>query len=142
MGSTLSERRDLLERIAYVLADAHAGCDVDPAADLAAYVELDGREIVLGLRPFDEHPTEVPWEADVQDSWWALVLTTRGRAHLLDAPDRGPEQILSTFARSRDGHEVSLLRRGDTLTELPGRAEGRIPDLLRRLLPACTRGRP
>jgi hypothetical protein len=141
MGSTLSAHPDLLERVAHVIDDAHQPDDVH----LAAFVELDADDpeaMVLGVRPFESHPTEVDWSREVQDSWWALVLCVRGRAHFLDEPDRGAEPIVSTFARSRDGHEVSLLRRGEVVTVLPERAVGRIPDLLRSLLPADPRGHP
>ena len=135
MGSTRSERRDLLERVAHCIAEAHHRTAF-PVTHLVSFVELRGGELHGGIRAFDEHPTEVLTPADVRPSWWALVLCTRGDAHLLDEPDRPAQPIVSTFARSRDGDEVSLLRRGEDLTRLPGWAAGRIPDLLRSLLPA------
>jgi hypothetical protein len=141
MGSTCSDHPDLLGRIAHLIDEAHQPADVH----LAAYLEVDADDpgaLVLGVRRFDEHPTDVDWSLEVQDSWWALVLCVRGRAHFLDEPDHGPEPIVSTFARSRDGSEVSLLRRRGVVTLLPERAVGRIPDLLRMLLPAPARARP
>jgi hypothetical protein len=139
MGSTPTDRRHLLEQVARTIAEAHHRAPAEPSTHVAAFVELDGEEVVLGVRWFDAHPAALPWADEVQDTWWALVLCTRGRAHFLDRPDVAPEPIASTFARSRDGHELSLLRRGGELTELPGRAEGRIPDLLRTLLPVHAR---
>ena len=141
MGSTLIDRRELLERFAHLIDDAHQPADTH----LAAYLELDTDDpdgLTVGVRPFDEHPTEVDWSREVQDSWWAVALCVRGRAHFLDDPARGPERIVSTFARSRDGQEVSLLRRDGVVTRLPEEAVGRIPDLLRSLLPAESRARP
>jgi hypothetical protein len=140
MGSTRSERRDLLELVARSMADAHHRAAF-PVTHLVSFVELRGDELHGGVRAFEEHPCEVLVPAEVEQSWWALVLCSRGTAHLLDEPDGCARPIVSTFARSRDGDEVSLLRRGDELTTLPGWATGRIPDLLRSLLPAHESGR-
>jgi hypothetical protein len=99
-------------------------------------VALEEDDVVLGVRRLDPtlHPTIELAGLVAEPSWWALCLCTHGRARFLDEPDRLPEAIVSTFAVDRCGTEVSLLRRGATVTELPGPALGRIPELLRSIL--------
>ena len=131
MGSTVLPL-DLLERIAHLIdAASH-----DPTDHIAASVELDEGELVLGVRTFDLHPTLALAGLVAPPSWWGLIVCSPGRAHFLDQPDRPPEPIVSTYARSRDGAEVSLLRRGTDVTRLPGPAEGRIPELVQGILDA------
>ncbi len=100
------------------------------------YVALDGEELELGLRELDPavHPTVELAGLVAEPRWWALCLVCHGTARFLDAPGDRPERIVSTYAVARDGHEVSLLRRGHAVEELPGTAAGRIPDLLRHVL--------
>ena len=141
MGSTPSERRALLELITLDVASVHHRT-TSPLLHLVAGVQPRATDVELGFLAFDDHPADVLPRYDDLARWWAIVLSSRGTAHFLDQPDGAPEPIVSTFARSRDGHEISLLRRGDQLDVLPGRGEGRIPDLLRTLLPTERRARP
>ena len=136
MGSALHPLHvpDFLTSIAHILDRSNHR----PAGHLAMYVALlEGTdELELGhrwLHP-DLHPTFELADLVAPASWWAFGLSTTGRAHFLDEPDRGPEPIVSTFVRERNGLEVSLLRRGASVTELSGPAEGRIPDLVRAIL--------
>jgi hypothetical protein len=131
MGSTVRPR-DLLEQIAH-LVDA-AGVDLPHLDPFAVVVERIDGEVVLGLRCLHAHPTVALAGLVAPPSWWALLLCTSGHAHLLASPNLAPEPIVSTYGRSRDGDEVSLLRRGSSVTELTGPAEGRIPDLVRAIL--------
>jgi hypothetical protein len=108
----------------------------DWAGDVLVTVTLDGEEVELGVRELDPalHPTVELADLRADPSWWALCLVTHGQARFLDALDQPPERIVSTYAVDREGHEVSLLRRGAAVEELPGPALGRVPDLLRTIL--------
>ena len=94
----------------------------------------DREQVVLSLRALEGHPCEDLAGFQAPPGCWALILVTPGRAHLLDAPDEAPVRIVSTYLLHRDGRSVSLLRRGDEVSELPGPAVGRIPDLCSRIL--------
>jgi hypothetical protein len=109
-----------------------------------AHISVDGDELELGLRELDPdlHPTMELAGLVADPRWWALCLVTRGRAHLLDAPDAPSEPVVSTYAVDRAGHEVSLLRRGTEVEELTGPVVGRIPDLLRHILDAPAAASP
>lgn len=124
--------RDRLSSIAVLLDESSARSDVD----LHVYVTDDGRAFELGLRALDPrlHPCEELRGLVAAEDWWAVGLVLHGRLRFLDGGDRGPEPIRSTYLVARDGTEVSLLRRGDEVTELAGPAEGRLPDLLRTML--------
>lgn len=131
MGSTV-RTRGLLEQIAHIVDASSVG----HPEHLAVFVELLDGEIVLGLRNLDDHPTAALAGLVAPPSWWAFLLCTSGRAHFLADVHRAPEPIFSTYGRSREGDEVSLLRRGSSVTVLTGPAEGRIPDLVRAILTA------
>jgi hypothetical protein len=121
---------DLLAALAHVVEEA---VHRDPAGT-AVYVKREGEEIELGIRALDPelHPCLELRGLIAPDDWWAVGLVTHGTATFLD--EQRSERIVSSFFRSRDGDEVSLLRRGEDVQELPGRGEGRIPDLLRSAL--------
>ena len=121
---------DLLTAIAHVVEEA---VHPDPAGAIA-YARLEGHEVELGLRPLDPdlHPCLELRGFVAPDDWWAFGIVTHGTATFLDEQRR--ERIVSAFFRSRDGQEVSLLRRGGRVEELPGLAEGRVPDLVREAL--------
>jgi hypothetical protein len=125
---------DVLSWVAEVLDLSN----VDEPGHLAMYVALTDEvgELEVGMRWLhpDLHPTVELAGLVAPRSWWAFGLSTTGRAHFLDEPDRAPERIVSTYVRERNGCEVSLLRRGSSVTELNGPAEGRIPDLVRSIL--------
>jgi hypothetical protein len=130
MAATTPTDSELLVALAHIVEEAvHS----DPAGT-AIFVRRTGGEIELGLRPLDPelHPCLELRGFVAPEDWWAFGLVAHGTATFLDE-DRS-ERIVSTHLRSRSGEEVSLLRRGDTVQELPGRGEGRIPDLLRSVL--------
>ncbi len=131
MRSTIHLSDHLLEQIARWFDRScfggihHAALFVEPCG---------GDEAVFGVRAFADHPTDALGGLVAPSRWWAFALCTRGQEHFPDGADQEPEPIFSTFARSRNGHEVSLLRRGQEVTRLHGPAEGRVPDLVRAIL--------
>jgi hypothetical protein len=96
-------------------------------------------DVELGVRPVPEgsHPFGVLAGFEAPEEWWAFGVRVRGRARFLDDEDRAPEPVATTFLVDRAGGEASLLRAAGEVRPLPGRAEGTIPDLCRRVL-----GRP
>jgi hypothetical protein len=130
-----SLRRSILERLTAVAHAAEQACLLSPD-DVLVRVIAHQHEVELGLLPLDPdlHPCEELRGFVAPEEWWAVGLVVRGRAHLLDEPDRQPEPIVSTFFIERGGAEVSLLRRGNRVDEGPGRAEGRLPDLCRSMV--------
>jgi hypothetical protein len=114
---------------------AEQACLLSPD-DVLVRVISHPHEVELGLLPLapDRHPCEELHGFVAPDEWWAVGLVVRGRAHFLDEPGRQPEPIVSTFFVERGGVEVSLLRRGDEVSEGPGRVEGRLPDLCRAMV--------
>jgi hypothetical protein len=136
MAVTTPTDTELLAALARILEEAvHS----DPAGT-AIFVRRFDSEIELGLRRLDPelHPCLELRGFVAPEDWWAFGLVTHGTATFLDE-DRS-ERIVSTHLRSRSGEEVSLLRRGDTVQELPGRGVGRIPDLVRSVLPLAPGG--
>ena len=124
--------RDRLASIARVLADASTpGC-----SDVLVHVLDDPDDVVLGLHPLDpaQHPCDELHGAVAPPDWWAVGIVIAGRARYLDRPEADPEPITTTYLVERGGAEVSLLRRGDDVTELRDRVVGRIPDLCRGML--------
>lgn len=130
-----SLRRTALERLTAVAHAAEQACLLSPD-DVLVRVVGTQHEVELGLRPLDpgRHPCEVLQGFVAPDEWWAVGLVVRGRAHFLEEPQRQPEPIVSTFFVERGGVEVSLLRRGDRVSEGTGRLEGRLPDLCRAMV--------
>lgn len=130
--ATLLSTRERLASIARLLDAA----TTDECSDVLVHVIADPDDVVLGLRPLDphRHPCEELRGMVAEPHWWAVGLVVHGRARFLDEPDRPPEPILSTYLVERGGHETSLLRRGDAVTETTERVEGRLPDLCRAML--------
>jgi hypothetical protein len=93
-------------------------------------------ELVLALRPLapGRHPCDELQDVSAPSACWAVGLVVHGRAHLLDAADRPPQPIVTTYLVDREGAEVSLLRGAGRVAELPGPSLGRLPDLCRRIL--------
>ena len=122
-----------LVELAHLVDDAH----VDHPSDVAFYVVHEPPDIVLGLHALepDLHPCAVLAGFEAPEAWDAFGVRVHGTARFLDEPDRPPEPIVSTFVLDRSGASASLLRRGDDVTELPGPAVGRVPDLCRSVLP-------
>jgi hypothetical protein len=112
---------------------AEEGSHANPGGT-AFFVRRDGEEIELGVRALDPdlHPTLELRGFVAPDDWWAFGLVVHGTATFYEE-DRC-ERIVTTYFRSRDGDEVSLLRRGDDVQEMPEGCIGRIPDLLRSVL--------
>jgi hypothetical protein len=105
-------------------------------SDCFVSVTPSGREVAFGFYPLYTglHPCEELGDMVADHSWWAVGLILHGRGHFLDQPDQPAEPIVSTYFIERGGAEVSLLRRGKRLEEMPGPAIGRIPDLCRSML--------
>jgi hypothetical protein len=137
MGSTIHVPVDLVDRTSGLLVRIAHIVDAsrhDRGPHAAVSVELVDDEVVLGLRAFDRHPVEELAGLVAPSTWWAFLLCTTGRVRFLDQPERSPERIVNTFGRSREGEEVSLLRRRNEVATLRGPAEGSIPDLVRAIL--------
>lgn len=132
MSASTTTPRHRLASIARVVADASApGC-----SDVLVHVRADPDDVVLGLHPLDpgQHPCDELRGAVAPPDWWAVGIVIAGRARFLDRPDLAPEPITTTYFVERGGAEVSLLRRGDVVTEMGERVVGRIPDLCRGML--------
>jgi hypothetical protein len=131
MSTLPATEPDLLAAIAHVI---EAGVHAEPVGTVAYVRRLSRGKLELGLRPLhpELHPcTELRGFVAPAD-WWALGLVTHGTATFPDG--RRTEQIVSAFFCSRDGDEVSLLRRHGRVQELHGLAEGRVPELVREAL--------
>jgi hypothetical protein len=136
--ATLLSARDRLVSIAHVLDGA------GPGSDALVGLVRDPDDVVLVLRNLDphRHPCDELHGLVAPDDWWAVGMIVRGRARFLDEPDRPPEAITTTYLVERGGAEVSLLRRGDRVTESRDRVHGRIPDLCRGMLAKASARRP
>lgn len=141
MRSTTSSRRRLRSRptrhrridaIARVVDEGTVG---DPGHVLVHVTEEPDDEIVLGLKSLevDVHPFSEVAGLTAPPEWSMFGLRVRGTAHHLDG-DRPSERTSTTYLLHRSGEESSLLRTGDTVTELSGLASGTLPDLCRRVL--------
>jgi hypothetical protein len=108
----------------------------EPGHLLVHVLHEPGPDVALGTKALDgaTHPFVALAGFSAPAEWSAFGLRVRGRARLLDQPQRPPQATRTTFLVDRRGREASLLRQGDTTTELPGPAEGTIPDLCRRVL--------
>jgi hypothetical protein len=67
-------------------------------------------------------------------------LRVHGTGHHLDEPRR--ERAVTTFLVARTGEEVTLLRMGGAMSEVPETAHGTLPDLCRRVLGLPTAAAP
>ena len=162
MRSTVHPSDDLLEQIAR-LVDLSCAGRVDHTA---AFVEACRRpardEVTLGIRTFDDHPTDALADLVAPPSWWAFVLCTTGRAHFLDERDRAaradprapsPARATATrcpscvgATRSRRLHGPGRgtrprPRAGDPRVTVGRPAHGaradRVPDVVLRRMPPC-----
>jgi hypothetical protein len=109
---------------------------------LLSHVPDDPTTVELALADVDpdEHPCRSLRGLVVPARCWGLGLVVHGRAHLLDAVDEAAQPVVSTYVRHRDGRQVSLLRRGDRVTEQRGLVAGRLPELCRRILETSRSG--
>ena len=118
--------------IAHLVDDA----TVDDPGHLLVHVsdESDG-DFRIGVKPLDRdtHPFTVLAGFTAPREWSMFGLRVLGTGHHLEG-DKPSEPMCTTFMVHRAGKEASLLRRGDTVEELPGPAHGTLPDLCRRVL--------
>jgi hypothetical protein len=114
----------------------------DDAGDLAFALVDHPTELVLEVLPLRDHPCVALAGLVGPPDWRAFGVRVQGRAHLLDQPHDGPLPVVTTFVADRAGRSASLLRRGGSVAEELDLAQGRIPDLCRRILTAdgCTNG--
>jgi hypothetical protein len=109
---------------------------VDEPGHVIVHVVEDGDdELALGVRtlPLDIHPFTDLAGLVAPPEWSIFGLRARGTAHDLTG-EAAPSRIANTYLLHRSGQEASLLRRGDDVEVLAGRAEGVIPDLCHRVL--------
>lgn len=108
----------------------------EPGHLLVHVLDAPGPDLAIGTAPLDRsvHPFTELAGVTAPEAWHTFGVRVRGRAHHLDEPEGTPEPVSTTFLVDRAGHEASVLRRGGTSLDLPGRAEGTIPDLCRRVL--------
>lgn len=109
---------------------------VDEPGHLLVHVaDETASDFQLGIRPLDReiHPFSEIAGFTAPPDWSTFGIRVRGTAHHLES-DRPSESSATTFLVHRSGEEASLMRRGDMVDELPGRASGTIPDLCRRVL--------
>lgn len=123
------------------LAHAIDGATAEEPSHLAIYVaEAAGPadEVEVGLRPFptDIHPFTELSGLVAPPEWSMFGLRVHGTGHHLAVEGRR-ERTVTTFLLARTGEEVTLLRMGGAVTEVPETAQGTLPDLCRRVL-----GRP
>lgn len=116
----------------------------DQPGHLLIHVVEDDDDLVLGTRalPTDTHPFSELAGFTAPPDWAVMGVRVRGIAHHLDGdPDhhrRAPQPSCTTYLVHRCGEESSVLRHGDTVTNLSGRAAGTLPDLCRRVLGLST----
>lgn len=124
-----------VDAIAQILDEGVA----DDPDHLVLYVEDDGDDVLLGLRPIEigTHPFAELAGCTAPPEWSMVGLRVRGRARYLDG-DRPAAAARTTFLVDRSGAEASLLRTDDGTVPLPGPASGTIPDLCRRMLKVPT----
>lgn len=106
----------------------------EPGHVLIHVVEEDD-DLVLSLRPLPEgtHPFGELAGFTAPDDWAMIGLRVRGTARHLEG-DQAAHESITTYLLRRTGEECSLLRSAEEVTALPGRAEGTLPDLCRRVL--------
>lgn len=144
MRSTTSSRRRLRarppghHRIGAIARVVDEGTLDDPGHVLVHVIE-EADDFVLGLKSLevDVHPFSELAGLIAPPEWSMFGLRVRGTAHHLD-DDRPAERMSTTYLLHRSGEETSLLRTGDTVTELAGPASGTLPDLCRRVLGLST----
>jgi len=113
-----------------------------PATEAFTWLPLDGA-----------HPLDLLLGFRAPPHWQALGVSCSGRAHRLDdegrrrSPHAEGDEVRVTVLVDRAGAAVSLMRRGDEVTPLPGRPDGAVADACRRALalptappPASTSG--
>jgi hypothetical protein len=107
----------------------------DEPGHVAVHIADAPGELLLGLAPLEpgRHPFGVVAGCSAPPSWRSFGLRVVGTAHHLDATVPA-ERSSTIFLVDRTGTERSLMRRGDTVTDLADRAQGTIPDLCRRVL--------
>lgn len=140
MRSTTSSRRRLhshpspQRRIDAIAKLVDEGTVHDPGHVLVHIIE-EPEDFLLGIKSLeiDVHPFNELAGFTAPAQWSMFGLRVRGTAHHLDG-DRPSEPMSTTYLLGRSGEERSLLRTGDTVTELQGPASGTIPDLCRRVL--------
>lgn len=108
----------------------------EPGHLLVHVLDEPGPDLALGTKALDPatHPFMVLAGFSAPADWSAFGLRVQGRVRFLGEPERPPEASCTTFLVDRLGREASLLRQGHTVVELPGPADGTIPDLCRRVL--------
>lgn len=111
----------------------------DHPGHLLIHVVEDDDDLMLGARalPTGTHPFSELAGFTAPPDWAVMGVRVRGIAHRLDDdPDhrRAPQPSCTTYLAHRCGEESSVLRNGDTVTNLSGRAAGTLPDLCRRVL--------
>lgn len=131
----------LLSAVAHLVDAASHRHGVDLAVLLLDDAD-EPEQLSLAVRPLPPgvHPSVALADVVLPDACWGVALALHGLAHHLDALDEPAQPIVSTYLRHRDGRQVSLLRRGERVTEQRGRLVGRVPDLCRRLLAGPTTG--
>jgi hypothetical protein len=143
MPSTTSKRRRraaarpaLLDAVAHLV---DAGSDGEPGHLLVYVADLGTGELELGLKPLpvEVHPTEELLGLVADPGWSVVGVRASGTLRHVDG-SAPAERVHSTYLVDRHGHDVSLVRRGDGVTSLPGPAEGTIPDLCRCTLGVAT----
>ncbi|HEX6424434.1 MAG TPA: hypothetical protein VFZ79_13210 [Acidimicrobiales bacterium] len=77
------------------------------------------------------HPLDLLLGLDAPRHWAALGVSCTGRAHTASAP---PEPVAVTILLDRAGAAAGVLRRGDTVCDMPDRPEGVVADACRRAL--------
>lgn len=134
----MAERRTTVpssarERLALIARVVEEGCADHEGHTLVRIIAAE-HDLELGLLPIDGHPCDELAGFVAPSEWWAIGLIAHDRARFLDRPDEPAEPIVSSYFVERGGAAVSLLRRGDVVTEVDEPMVGRIPDLCRGLL--------
>lgn len=114
-------------------------CQPPPGQHLLVHAVDLGHDVDLGVKLLDEgqHPFDALAGVTGPEEWWAFGVRATGRAHHLHHPSRQPSSSVMTFLAARSGEEASVVRIGGKPIAAPGRAEGTVSDLCRRVL-----GRP
>ena len=95
----------------------------------------------LGLKPLEDHPSEVLTGFTAPADWFAVGVASNGWAHTLESPPRRARQRIRMIALvARDSSEAAAMRRygHDELEFLPGLGEGPMADILRRVVGLST----
>lgn len=110
----------------------------DDPCHLAVYVAEPGDgaadDVELGLRPLPpgHHPFTELAGLQAPPSWSMFGLRVHGTGHHLQ--ESRSERATTTFLVARTGEEITLLRMGGAVAEVPEAAQGTLPDLCRRVL--------